>query len=143
MADGVRVVTMIWKKPTPRHLVIDGYFCKMTYYGQTPECDICHKTGHIARDCPFKGKCRQCLQSGHLQRDCPNPQAPAPTVDATGELVLQVSHSESSDSSSASSDSVGSSLGDSVSVSFSPPPCSNLIIDIVEDVNLNESIYQM
>ena len=124
VADGVRVVTMIRKKAIPCHLTIDGFFGKVSYYGQTRECDICRKTGHIARDCPLKGKCLECLQSGHLQRDCPTRQTRAPPVLASGELAPQASHSESSDSSSPSSDS-GWSSDDSM--------------EAVDDANLNES----
>ena len=70
VADGVRVVSMVRNQAIPRNLVIDGYHCKVSYYGQAKECDICEKTGHIARDCPFRGKCLRCGQAGHLYRDC-------------------------------------------------------------------------
>ena len=30
---------------TPRNLEVDGYHCKVSYYGQAKECDICEKTG--------------------------------------------------------------------------------------------------
>ena len=51
VADAVRVVSMV------RDLVIKGYHCKVSYYGQAKESSIPEKTGHIAKDCPFRGKC--------------------------------------------------------------------------------------
>ena len=51
VADRVRVVSMV------RNLVINGYHCKVSYYGQAKECDICEESWHIAKDCPFRGKC--------------------------------------------------------------------------------------
>ena len=53
--DGVRVVTMIRDKPIPRNLDVDGFHVKVSYYGQSVECDICNNHGHVARDCPLKG----------------------------------------------------------------------------------------
>ena len=73
--DAVRVVTMIRDKPIPRNLDVDGFHVKVSYYGQSVECDICNNHGHVARDCPLKGKCLWCHQPGHLQRDCTNPRA--------------------------------------------------------------------
>ena len=58
--DGVRVVTMIRDKPIPRNLDVDGFHVKVSYYGQSVECDICNNHGHVARDCPLKGKCLWC-----------------------------------------------------------------------------------
>ena len=50
-----------------------------------PECDICGKSGHIAKDCPIKGKCRKCLQVGHLARECPTvPRTWSDVVDSGG-----------------------------------------------------------
>ena len=66
------VVSMVRKQAIPRTLEVDGYNCKVSYYGQAKECDICQKTGHIAKDCPFRGKCLRCGQACHLYRDCRN-----------------------------------------------------------------------
>ena len=63
----------------PRNLEVDGYQCKVSYYGQAKECDICEKIGHIAKDCPFRGKCLRCSQAGHLYRDCRNEPVAATT----------------------------------------------------------------
>ena len=79
LADGVRVVSMVYNQAIPRNLEIDGYHCKVSYYGQAKECDICEKTGHIAKDCPFRGKCLRCGQAGHLYRDCRNEPVAATT----------------------------------------------------------------
>ena len=73
--DGVRVVTMIGDKRIPRNLDVDGFHIKVSYDDQSVECDICNNHGHVARDCPLKGKCLWCHQPGHLQRDCTNPRA--------------------------------------------------------------------
>ena len=72
VADGVRVVSMVRNQAIPRNLEVYGYHCKVSYYGQAKECDICEKTGHIAKDCPFRGKCLRYGQAGHLYRDCRN-----------------------------------------------------------------------
>ena len=79
VADGVRVVSMVRNQAIPRNLEVDGYHCKVSYYGQAKECDICEKTGHIAKDCPFRGKCLRCGQAGHLYRDCRNEPVAATT----------------------------------------------------------------
>ena len=80
VCDGVRIVTMIRSEPIPRNLVVDGFHIKVSYYGQAVECDICNEQGHVARDCPLKGKCLWCHQSGHLRRECLNPRAGESTV---------------------------------------------------------------
>ena len=72
VAGGVRVVSVVRNQAIPRNLEVDGYHCKVSYYGQAKECDICEKTGHIAKDCPFRGKWSRCGQAGHLHRDCRN-----------------------------------------------------------------------
>ena len=80
VADGVRVISMVRKQAIPRNLEVDGYHCKVSYYGQTKECDICEKTGHIAKDCPLRGKYLRCGQAGHLGRDCHNELVAATTI---------------------------------------------------------------
>ena len=79
VADGVRVVPMVRNQAIPRNLQVDGYHCKVSYYGQAKECDICGKTGHIPKDCPFRGKCLRGGQAGHLYRNCPNEPVTATT----------------------------------------------------------------
>ena len=73
--DGVCVFTMNRDKPIPQKLDTDGFHVKVSYYGQSVECDICKNHGHVARDCPLKGRCLWCHQPRHLQRDCTNPWA--------------------------------------------------------------------
>ena len=70
---------MVRNQAIPRNLEVDGYHCKVSYYGQAKECDICEKSGHIAKDCPFRGKCLRCGQAGHLYRDCRNEPVAATT----------------------------------------------------------------
>lgn len=79
VADGVRVVSVVRNQAIPRNLEVDGYHCKVSYYGQAKECDICEKTRRIAKDCPFRGKCLRCGQAGHLYRDCRNEPIAATT----------------------------------------------------------------
>ena len=56
VADGVRVVSMVRNQAIPRNLEVDVYHCKVSYYGQAKECEIfCENSGHIAKDCPFRG----------------------------------------------------------------------------------------
>ena len=43
VADGVRVLSMVRNQAIPRNLEVDGYHCKISYYGQAKECDICQK----------------------------------------------------------------------------------------------------
>ena len=67
-------VSMVRNQAIPPNLEVDGYHCKVSYYGQAKECDICEKTDHIAKDCPFRRG-----QAGHLYRDCRNEPVAATT----------------------------------------------------------------
>ena len=60
VADGVRVVSMVRNQPITCNFLIYGYHYKISYYGQAKESYIYERTGHIARDCPFRGKCLIC-----------------------------------------------------------------------------------
>ena len=83
VADGVRVVSLVRNQTIPRNLDVEGFQIKISYYGQAVECDISERLGHVARDCPLKGKYFWCHQSGHLARVCVNPRAYS--SDATGD----------------------------------------------------------
>ena len=48
------MVSMVRNQAIPLNLEVGGYHCKVSYYGQAKECDICEKTDHIAKDCPFR-----------------------------------------------------------------------------------------
>ena len=70
---------MVRNQAIPRNLEIVGCHCKVSYYGQAKECGISEKTGHIAEDCAFRGKCLRCDQPGHIYRDCRNEPVVATT----------------------------------------------------------------
>ena len=67
-----RLVRMLHKRHIPRSLNVAGYAIKTWYAGQPTECDICREA-HVAKNCPFRGKCRKCMQEGHVARDYTNP----------------------------------------------------------------------
>lgn len=71
---------MTRNRAIPRNLVIADVHVKVSYPGQSIECDLCKRLGHVARDCPMKGKCLRCGQSGHVSRSCPNPSATPPVT---------------------------------------------------------------
>ena len=94
---------MVGNQAMPRNLEVDGYHCKVSFYGQAKECDICEKTGHIAKDCPFRGKCLRCGQAGLLYRDCRNEPVAATTP---GPRELPVEHEDNRTGEAMESDSL-------------------------------------
>ena len=102
VADAVRVVSMVRNQAIPCNLEVDGHHCKVSYYGQAKECDICEKTWHITKGCPFRGKCLRCGQAGHLYSDCRNepvaattPNPPELPVDPEGNRIGEAMESDS------------------------------------------------
>ena len=70
ICDGVRVVSMIRSEPIPRNVTVGPCHLKESYPGQAQQCDICDQTGHIAKTCPLRSKCRRYKKEGHYDRDC-------------------------------------------------------------------------
>ena len=70
VADEVRTVTLVQTGPIPRNIDVDGFHCKVSYFRQAIECDICERVGHVAHVCPLRGCRFHCHQPGHLFRDC-------------------------------------------------------------------------
>ena len=46
------MVSMVCNQAIPRNLEVDGYHCKVSYYGQAKECDICESRGILLRTVP-------------------------------------------------------------------------------------------
>lgn len=72
VCTGTRIVRMDRENPIPRNIFVNGHRVKAWYVGQPLECDICRGGGHIAQNCPERGRCRNCRELGHLARDCTN-----------------------------------------------------------------------
>ena len=80
----------------PTSLLFD-FPVRVLHAGQPVTCSICHKSGHLPRDCPFSGLWLRCKQPGHMARDCPQPwgpsssssKPPVPTSSAPVSTVLR------------------------------------------------------
>ena len=72
VCTGTRIVRMDRENAIPRNISVNGHRVKTWYVGQPLECDICRGGGHIAQNCPERGRCRNCRELGHLARDCTN-----------------------------------------------------------------------
>ena len=100
--------------------------------GQPVTCSICHKSGHLPRDCPFSGLCLRCKQPGHMARDCPQPWGPSsssssplvPTSSASASSPQFVSSSVPSSSSSVPASTIQSTPVQSILSSATVPSTS-------------------
>ena len=85
--SGVRIVHVKLTSQIPEVIRILNFPCKIYYHGQPKSCRSCRKTGHQAKDCPFKNKSFCCGSADHLARNCTNawnvdPPSPAPAPPA-------------------------------------------------------------
>ena len=80
--SGVRIVRVKLTTQNPEVIRILNFPCKIYYRGQPKSSRSCKRTGHLAKDCPFKDKCFRCGSPDHQARNCTNawnvnPPAPA------------------------------------------------------------------
>ena len=53
------------KKAVPSYVKVGGFTLPVRYRGQQRTCKICEKPGHLARDCPARGRCFVCGSYSH------------------------------------------------------------------------------
>ena len=53
------------KKPIPSYVKVGGFTLPVRYRGQRKTCKICEEPGHLARDCPTRGRCFVCGSLNH------------------------------------------------------------------------------
>ena len=70
--SGVRIVRVKLTTQIPEVIRILNFPCKIYYRGQPKSCRSCKRTGHLAKDCPFKDKCFRCGSADHQARNCTN-----------------------------------------------------------------------
>ena len=56
-----------------RDIRYQRYSSSATLYWEPTRTTGAQKTHHVAKNCPFRGKCRKCMQEGHVARDSTNP----------------------------------------------------------------------
>lgn len=80
---------MIFEKPPPHIVQINGVVGRVWCKGQPVICDICNKQGHKSAVCSSKDKCRLCGVDDDFSRQCPNPWGTAgePVNTADGETT--------------------------------------------------------
>ena len=120
------MLLIVRSSPMPRDVDVGGWAVKVWYKGMSPECDICGQ-GHVAKDCPFRGKCRQCRQPGHISRNCKN----VPSVwDPSEPAVFTLASSDPSPAEAAAS----ASGSPGVASSSSAVPVAQMDVDCPVDV---------
>ena len=82
--SGVWIVRVKLTTPIPEVICILNFPCKIYYRGQPKSCRSCKKTGHLAKDCPFKDKCFCCGSADHKARNCTNAWNVPPAAAAPG-----------------------------------------------------------
>ena len=81
---GTRIVRMVVECHLPPRARISSFPCRIWYKEQPKSCRVCLKEGHLAPECPLKGKCLRCGSVDHMARECTRPwgQPPAPPTNA-------------------------------------------------------------
>ena len=145
VSDGVRVVRMVRRQAIPRNLSIDEANVKIAYAGQQQVCDLCDAPGHIARACPFRGKCFTCGLQGHLSRDCPQRLGyrDRDAVDAPDPTPAEAARNDAPVTDAGDADSLdGVSVSSAVVAAAGPAPASHPDVDLdsASDDDLTPSV---
>lgn len=67
--NGIRTVSMTIRKPVPSYLSVQGYQVYAFHRGQVKTCKICHRPGHLQKNCP-EIRCFLCRSFGHTAKEC-------------------------------------------------------------------------